>query len=153
MTKSKPFDFKARPTTAWLNVNRQCNFRCKWCYGNDTGFSTKDTMSGTLAERLIHICKEIGVNHVIFIGGEPTLWKDLFEANRLCHELGMTTGLITNAAMFGDDDYWSQYLNNEVDRLSISVKAADMETFKSSTGAKLFTTTQKGPRLEILFVI
>lgn len=143
-TENILFDYRFRPKTAWLNVNRQCNFRCRWCYGSATGFSKDDTMTYELAERLIHISKDIGVDHIIFIGGEPTLWDDLFRANKLCHDMGLTTGLITNGAKFENDKYWEKYLENEVDRLSISIKAADADMFKKATGILAFDNAKRG---------
>ena len=63
------YDFICRPKMTWLNINRQCNFRCKWCYNEATGFKTEETMSYETAKSLIDISKEAGVEHLHFIGG------------------------------------------------------------------------------------
>jgi radical SAM protein with 4Fe4S-binding SPASM domain len=73
------FDFKARPKVSWFTVNRQCNFRCPWCYGEDTHYSSKDTMSLATAKELAQITAEVGVRYINIIGGEPTLWPHLFD--------------------------------------------------------------------------
>lgn len=138
------FDFSSHPKMAWLNVNRQCNFRCKWCYTENGGFSPQDSMSLSLAKRLIDISKTVGVEHINFIGGEPTMWAPIFEATDYVRSQGLTSGLITNAALFGDDIFWKEYIKHPNDRISISVKSMEVTQFHFSTGSILFDQTNKG---------
>lgn len=138
------YDFVCRPKMTWLNVNNECNFRCKWCYTEAAGFDSKKTMSLELAKDLIDISKLAGVEHINFIGGEPTLWEHLFELTDYCKILGMTTGLITNCALFGNDSYWKEYKLHKNDRISISVKSMSDEEFKSATNSDLYEQTLIG---------
>lgn len=138
------FDFLCRPEMAWLTVDRRCNFRCQWCYGGATHYNPKDTMSLTTAKELVEIGIDVGAKHFNIIGGEPTLWPSLLGLNQFCRGLGVTTGLITNAARFGDDRYWARYQQNPCDRISISVKSADRERFRDVTRAKFYDKTMKG---------
>lgn len=147
----KPNDFCCNPTTAWLTVNRKCNFRCQWCYGEGTHYEPKETMSIKTAKELVKISAEIGVKNFIIIGGEPTLWPHLFELNRFCKKLGVTTGLITNAARFGNDEYWEKYKQYPCDSMSISVKSVDKTEFQNATKAKIFNQTMKGIERAISF--
>ena len=129
---------------SWLTVNRNCNFRCQWCYGEDTHYDPRDTMSLKTAKELVEIGMAAGVKHFNIIGGEPTMWPGLFEINRFCKGLGVTTGLITNAAKFGDDKYWERYQESPCDRISISVKSVAREQFKDVTKSKIYDKTMKG---------
>jgi radical SAM protein with 4Fe4S-binding SPASM domain len=138
------FDFSCQPTVAWLVVNQACNMRCKWCYGEGTHYNPEDSMTLETAKELVDIAIEAGVSHFNIIGGEPTIWQhilDLFDYGRL---KGATVGLITNAANFGDDDFWQKYAENPADQISISVKSVDPEEFAYVTSSKLFEKTMKG---------
>jgi len=138
------FDFKCRPKVAWITVNRQCNFRCPWCYGEDTHYDEKDTMSFEMAKDLVKTSVDMGVKYFNIIGGEPTLWPYLFEFNKFCKELDVTTCLVTNAARFGDDKFWNEYVKHPCDEVSVSVKSTDRDEFHQITKSKLFDQTMKG---------
>lgn len=145
------FDFKCRPKVAWITVNRQCNFRCLWCYGEDTHYSAKDTMSLETAKELVQASVNVGVNYFNIIGGEPTLWPDLFELNKFCKSLDVTTCLVTNAARFGDDEFWEEYKLNPCDEISISVKSTDINEFRQITKSSFFEQMIKGVERGINF--
>ena len=145
------YDFTCNPHMTWLNINKQCNFRCKWCYTEAGGFSPKDTMSRELAKELIDISKNAGVEHVNFIGGEPTMWDPLFDMTDYCRSIGLTSGLITNAALFGDNRYWAEYQKHPNDRISISIKSMRAEEFKNVTGSTIFNQTVLGIKRAIEF--
>lgn len=56
----------------------------------------------------------------------------------------MSTGLITNAAQFGDDNYWKEYQKHSCDSLSVSVKSTDPKQFKEVTKARIYNKTMIG---------
>ena len=64
----------------WLTVNRSCNLRCQWCYARNMGFSAKDDMSLSLAERCIKIYSDLPMKEVVLLGGEPTIYPYIVEA-------------------------------------------------------------------------
>jgi radical SAM protein with 4Fe4S-binding SPASM domain len=141
---SEIFDFRCSPSTSWLTVNRQCNLRCKWCYGEDSNFDMEKAMSLQMAMDLVEMAHSMGVRNFNIIGGEPTLWPGLFQLSDFCRELGVGTCLITNAARFADDRFWSEYQEHPCDSVSISVKSADRERFQDVTGSKCYDLVMKG---------
>ena len=62
----------------WLELTNRCNLQCVHCYA-DSGPYTEVANALTQAERehLIHSASDIGCRRIQFIGGEPTLNKDL----------------------------------------------------------------------------
>lgn len=148
---SEYFDFLARPKSAWLTVNRGCNFRCKWCYGQSSNFSPDDNMPLETAMQLVQISKNIGVSSINIIGGEPTIWKPLNELISFCKEINMEVGLITNGYRFSDDEYWNEYCKNPCDYVGISVKSGNRVNFYDSTGVDLFDKTMLGIKRAIAF--
>lgn len=59
------------------------------------------------AQKIVDLALLFGVNRLILIGGEPTLWKHLFEFNQYCQSKSIVSCLITNACLFGDDSFLS----------------------------------------------
>lgn len=151
MVSMKQNEFKCNPTTAWLTVNRGCNLRCRWCYGEETHYEPKDNMSIKTAKELVQIATGIGVKHFYIIGGEPTLWPHLFEFNQFCKNLGVTTGLITNGVRFGNDEYWEKYKQSPCDSMSVSIKSVDLEQFRNVTKSRSYNQTMKGVERAISF--
>lgn len=149
MLSLKINDLKNLPIAAWLTVNRQCNFRCKWCYAQDTDFDINKNMSISMARDIVNIVKGVGIKYLIITGGEPTLWKPLQKLNMYCSELGMTTTIITNTMQFGNDQYWKEYIQNPSDRVNISLKAGTPETLFHTTGVSNSELVEKGIRRAI----
>ena len=118
----------------WLTVNRICNYRCPWCYAEGTKYRAEDSMTLELAEKLLHFMVKVGTGSVYFIGGEPTLWPHLMEANTLAKDLGMETTLVTHGARFKDDKFFHQVLDNPFDHIGLSIKAGNREQHKAITG-------------------
>jgi radical SAM protein with 4Fe4S-binding SPASM domain len=62
------------------------------------------------------------------IGGEPTLWKDLFRFNDFCNSLPIKTNLVTNAYRFHSEHFWRQYQQHPNSRIEPSLKAFDEQS-------------------------
>lgn len=116
------------PKVAWLTVNRSCNLRCKYCYGTSSGFTSGSDMSYETAEKIVLLLKDSGINTVVLIGGEPTLWKDLFKFNDLCNSLSIKTNMVTNAYAFRSEDFWQEYLKHPNTIIEPSLKAFDEQS-------------------------
>ena len=138
-------DFPVQPSTVWLTTNRQCQFRCRWCYAQATGFAN-ESMSLDLSQRLLLVAKELGAKSVTLIGGEPTLWDHLLSTNSRCRELGLRTTLVTNAFRFADDAYWDRYCQSPSSDAGVSLKAADAAHFQTDVGLTDFERMCKGVR-------
>lgn len=130
------YDFSSKPTSLWLTVNRNCNFRCKWCYAECSGFKPEDDMSLLLAKKIANLAHNAGIKHITVIGGEPTLWEPLFELNSYCKTLPIKIGMVTNACMFGDDSYWQKFLDSPFESMGISIKGITEQQFENTVGTK-----------------
>lgn len=147
MQQVVPIDRKPRalrPTIGWLTVNRECNMRCGWCYAKGTGYKKSDEMSLDLAIDLLETMKAAGVNKVILIGGEPTLWSSLFDCNEYAQGIGLSTTLVTNATRFSIDSFWQKYSDRPCSHTSISIKAYDEDSYRCVTGRSNFEQTKVG---------
>jgi len=68
---------------------------------------------------ILNKAAKIGIPHLLFTGGEPTLREDLPDLILKAEELGLVTGLLTNGLKLGDDDYRNTLLRNGLDHLMI----------------------------------
>ena len=142
---------QVKPSGAWLTINRACNLRCKWCYAEETGYQPKAMMSLELAKNLVNLLKDLGISHTQLIGGEPTLWPNLLELNRLTNQLGMKTTIVTNALRFGEDAFWEEYKQNPNSSVGISVKASDSLDLLKMAGSKHFSRLSLGLKRALEF--
>ena len=147
----KKFDFNAVPKGAWLTVNRRCNFRCKWCYARDTDYAKECDMPLELAKKLALMIKELGVTNVMLIGGEPTMWEPLGEFNAYAKELGLSTTIITNAFLFGNDEYWENYTKSPCDYSVISIKGVTDKALYEIAGNREIRIAKEGMKRAAAF--
>lgn len=84
-----------------LAVTYACNNNCAHCY-NEPG--RKGAASLTLPEwkRVLRTLARVGVPHIIFTGGEPTLLDHLPAMVRYAEGLGQVTGVNTNGRRLAD---------------------------------------------------
>ncbi|MDD4290245.1 MAG: radical SAM protein [Patescibacteria group bacterium] len=128
----------------WLTVNRACNFRCKWCYAEETAYKKDVDMPYELAKKIIKLSKDIGVSSIILIGGEPTLWPHIFDTINDVHENGMKVALVTNGYMFSDENFLRKFKDSKTDSVSISLKAGNAQQHEELTGNKEFQKVLSG---------
>lgn len=125
-------------STSWLTVNRACNMRCKWCYAEGADYRKQSDMPLELAKDLIIMQKDAGVESLIFLGGEPLLWKNIFQINDFARENDIATILITNGALLAQEKYFRQLQEHPFDGVSISLKAADKNGYIDLTQSDTF---------------
>ncbi len=134
------------PKIAWLTVNRACQMRCGWCYAGSTGYKTDCDMSLELAKKLATLVKNAGVKTIVIIGGEPTLWKHLFEFNDFCRKLKIKTGLVSNCQRFSSLKFFEEYQQHPSDYISASLKAFDQNSSILVSDFRDFESVKLGVR-------
>ncbi len=136
--------FSARPTAPYrldLALTYRCNNDCAHCYNvQHTSFSGLDLgaglgmrqLSGTKTElstlawmRVLDKAWELGIPHIIFTGGEPTLREDLPELIAHAEQNGQITGLNTNARRLSDPKYVDQLVAAGLDHVQITLESND----------------------------
>ena len=130
-------------TGSWLTVNRACNFRCKWCYAEGTNYNREDDMSLELAKKLVNFQAELGVEDVILIGGEPTLWPHLFEIIELISQKGMKSALVTNGLLLANEKYLQKLKASSIGGITLSLKSGNKDQHKEIAGSSEFDKVVK----------
>lgn len=129
---------------SWLTVNRMCNLRCRWCFAEGTKYSTADNLNPELGKQIIKMEKELGINNLIFIGGEPLLYRPLFDLNDFARYCGMKTVLVTNGLMLSDSRIIQNISNSSFEIINVSLKAPNDKRYSELTGKKAFNKVING---------
>src|SRR5512146_845242 len=118
--------FSARPSAPYrmdLALTYRCNNDCAHCYNaRPRDFPELDTESW---KRIIDVLWELGVPHIVFTGGEPTLRDDLPELIAHAESKGQITGLNTNARRLQRSSYVKQLVDAGLDHVQITVESFD----------------------------
>ena len=138
--------FSARPTAPYrldLALTYRCNNDCSHCYNvagrNLAELSTADW------KRVLDRAWELGIPHIIFTGGEPTLRADLAELVAHAEANGQITGLNTNARRLSDDHYVADLVAAGLDHVQITLESCDGEIHDSMVAARgAFKQTVRG---------
>jgi MoaA/NifB/PqqE/SkfB family radical SAM enzyme len=122
-----------RPKLAWLTVNHQCNLHCKWCYQRKLGGKGK-AMPKELAKELVDLLAEMGLENIILIGGEPTLWSHFFPLIEYIKGKKLRITIVTNAILFAHDEFTDKASQLGVDDITTSLKGASEEEYGKFCG-------------------
>lgn len=87
------------PRVAVLVVNNACNLRCKYCFGQYHGRSSKDDFSTNGLKAIIDDLHANGTIYMTIHGGETLLRKDIGEIVRYIKSKGIYLNLITNGVL------------------------------------------------------
>ena len=138
--------FSARPQAPYrldLALTYRCNNDCLHCY-NVAGRNLPELSTGDWL-RVIDRAWELGIPHIIFTGGEPTLRADLPELIAHAEANGQITGLNTNARRFSDVHYVEDLVAAGLDHVQITLESCDGEIHDEMVAAHgAFRQTVRG---------
>jgi radical SAM protein with 4Fe4S-binding SPASM domain len=118
--------FSTRPSAPYrmdLAITYRCNNDCTHCYNarprDYPELSTKQWYQ--ILDRLW----AIGIPHIVFTGGEPTLRQDLPELVAHAGQNGQITGINTNGRHLSDRDYVENLVTAGLDHVQITLESHD----------------------------
>lgn len=86
----------------------------------------------------------VGVPHVIFTGGEPTLCDGLVDLIRRAERLGLVTGLNTNGRRLSHRAFAESLVRAGLSHVQITLESHRAEVHNAITGADSFAETIRG---------
>ena len=129
--------FSARPTAPYrmdLAVTYRCNNDCAHCYNaRARSFPEMDTDQW---KQVLDKVWELGIPHIVFTGGEPTLRNDLPELIAHAERNGQITGLNTNARRLSDARFLEALVEAGLDHVQITVESSDEDIHDEMVGCK-----------------
>ncbi len=143
--------FSARPSAPYrmdLALTYRCNNDCAHCYNLEHPTNAdggRDELSAEDWKRILDRTWELGIPHVVFTGGEPTLRSDLPELIAHAEANGQITGLNTNARRLADEKFVQALLEAGLDHVQITVESCDPGVHDNMVRAKgAFQQTIRG---------
>ncbi len=93
--KLSVFPSLINPINVSWHITFDCNYDCHFCFRPN--FGNECTL--TQAKRIIDKLAQTGLRKISWGGGEPLLWKGIFQLVEYTHSLGISTMLITNGEL------------------------------------------------------
>ncbi|MGW1767719.1 StsB family radical SAM/SPASM domain sactipeptide maturase [Streptomyces sp. NPDC002073] len=132
-------------TTVYYAITDGCNLRCPYCYA-----SSEKALPGelTTAESLdlVDQIADMGVQQLIFTGGEPMLRKDLFHIVRHARERGLAVNMITNGTVIRRPET-AREIAELFNLVTVSVDGGTAEMHERTRGKGTFARTAQGLKL------
>jgi len=129
--------FSAHPSAPYrmdLAVTYRCNNDCAHCYNARPRHYPE--ISTAQWKLLLDRLWQIGIPHIVFTGGEPTLRADLPDLIAHAERNGQVTGLNTNARRLSDIHYLRQLVEAGLDHVQITVESHNPEIHDSMVGCR-----------------
>jgi radical SAM protein with 4Fe4S-binding SPASM domain len=120
---------------AWLSLTYQCNSRCRWCYAasNDYSSSKNKTFDRSKEDEIINLFENLGVKRLILIGGEPTLYPNLFGLVKKIRERKIFVGMVTNGRRLEDKLFTESIKQSGLQAITFSVEGSNSEIHDYTT--------------------
>lgn len=131
--------------SAWLTTNRSCNNRCDWCYARKV-LNPLQVMSLEDAKLAVDMLQEHGVQKIVLIGGEPTVYPHLIELIGYISKKGIVVSLATNGRKFENYEFAKKVIDAGVGGINISLKATSEEEYLRNTHQHGLEEALKGVR-------
>lgn len=150
--QKKTVAFSKDASNLFFHILTKCNLSCTHCYINKKQHGDKTLDIETIKDWLALFAEKQGKNpaasgsqsiNVIFLGGEPTMHRDLPLAVKEAKRLGFKSITIdTNGYLF--HDILNRISPDEVDFISFSLDGATRETNDAIRGSGCYDTCLKG---------
>lgn len=121
---------------AWININRTCNLRCKWCYAKGSKYS--QVMAIDDAYELLEVLHEYGIKTINLIGGEPTQHPNFINIVKQIKQMGIRCSVVTNGLLFKDAKFLNKVKEAGVDSINVSVKGICNDDYLKHTGFAVY---------------
>jgi radical SAM protein with 4Fe4S-binding SPASM domain len=118
--------FSARPSAPYrmdLALTYRCNNDCAHCYNARPRQFPE--IANKQWEIILDRLWDLGIPHVVFTGGEPTLYNDLPALIAHAERNGQITGLNTNARRLSDAGFLHQLIDAGLDHVQVTVESHD----------------------------
>ena len=120
--------FHSKPTAPYrmdLALTYRCNNDCHHCYNARP--RNYPELGTDQWKQILDLLWKIGIPHVVFTGGEPTLRSDLPELVAHSVQNGQIVGLNTNARRLSEPAFLKKLVSAGLDHVQITVESHDAD--------------------------
>jgi radical SAM protein with 4Fe4S-binding SPASM domain len=132
--KIEPFQKElAAPYRMDLALTYKCNNRCIHCYAGGPKQTAELNTQQWMA--IIDKLHDVGIPHMVFTGGEPTLRSDLPVLIEHAQKRELVSGLVTNGRKLKDKTYLQSLIDAGLDHIQITVESHNSQIHDKITDA------------------
>jgi radical SAM protein with 4Fe4S-binding SPASM domain len=116
--------FSHRPSAPYrmdLAITYRCNNDCSHCYNERTRAKTE--LSTDEWREILNQLWDVGIPHIVFTGGEPTLREDLPDLIAHAENLGQIAGINTNGRKLKDTRFVDVLVQAGLDHVQITLES------------------------------
>jgi radical SAM protein with 4Fe4S-binding SPASM domain len=129
--------FSERPTAPYrmdLALTYRCNDDCAHCYNA----RPRDYPEMTTSEwkKVIDKVWALGIPHIVFTGGEPTMRNDLPELITYAESVGQIVGMNTNARRLSDPRFVQALVEAGLDHVQVTVESHNPDIHDKMVGRR-----------------
>lgn len=140
--------FSKNSTNVFFHILTNCNLKCRHCYINKKEHGRSSLSISTINKWLKYFAGITKEANVIFLGGEPTLHKDLPNAIKTANNLNYKSITVdTNGYLF--NDFFSHVHPSDISFMSFSLDGATRETNDLIRGEGCYDTCIRGIRASV----
>jgi radical SAM protein with 4Fe4S-binding SPASM domain len=94
-----------KPQMLYIHPTFRCNLKCIYCYNKeDRQESDQAELSAEEWFDVLDQARDMGVENIVFTGGEPLLRKDTLEIAKYANSIGLSSQMLTNATLITADN-------------------------------------------------
>lgn len=125
-----------KPRLASIGLTGRCNARCKYCTDWRTNPDPSLDQPYSRIVKILEEIKDLGVEEVIFSGGEPLLRKDIFDLIEYGKSIGLNIRIITNGTALTE---WTihRLASLGIMKLGVSIDSLNEARFLQARGLNL----------------
>jgi radical SAM protein with 4Fe4S-binding SPASM domain len=139
----EPFDTPvSAPYRMDLALTYRCNANCSHCYVGRP--RDMESLTTDQWKRVIDRLWDLGIPHLVFTGGEATIYPDLAELVRHAEDVGLVTGLLTNGIKLADEAYLQELVEAGLDHIQITLESHDETIHNRMVGTESWAETVQG---------
>lgn len=118
--------FSTKPSAPYrmdLAITYRCNNNCSHCY--NARARNYPEMPLEQWKKVIDKVWDLRIPHIVFTGGEPTLFKGLVELVAYAENQGLITGLNTNGRKLADKAFLDALVDAGLDHVQVTLESHD----------------------------
>ncbi len=120
--------------TTWMSLTYNCNNKCKWCYAASNFQENKlKEFDSRKEQEVINLLSDLGVKRIILIGGEPTLYRNLYGILEKIQDTEIVLGMVTNGRRLEDVGFTKGLKKRGLDYITFSIEGENQLTHDSMT--------------------
>jgi len=121
--------------TVWLPLTYRCNNRCSWCYAKNEAPKGRD-LSDENEGLFLDFLSDLNVRKIVLIGGEPTLYSNIFRLISEATNKNIRVGMVSNGRKLADDDFCKKLGESGIYSITVSLEGSNEKLHDEITGVK-----------------